>query len=105
MALALLCTHATRSRTSFDDRAEHGAVGCGLPCYDAGGRATYVGAVETQAYAADELLHVRLGEGRVGAARAARTAVQALGDAADEDVEVDAARPGMRLHHVSKSHG
>ena len=105
MALALLFTQATRSRTSFDDRSDCGAFCCSLPCDDAGGRAADISAVETEAYAADELLHVRLGEARVGAARAARGAIQALGDAADEDVEVDAARPGMRLHHVSKSHG
>src|SRR5437762_4072689 len=104
MPLAFLAASAACPRARLGRRAENSEVGFGLPRQNATGGAADVAAVETEAYAAHQPLHVRLGETRVGAARARRSAFQTPVDAAHEHLAVEARRLRMRLDDVPDAH-
>src|SRR5436305_14660523 len=63
-----------------------------------------VGAVETEPNAANHLRHVRLSQAGVGTARAGGRTVEALLDAAQEQLAVESDRPRLPLDDFSNSH-
>src|SRR6266550_9524310 len=102
--LALLGARPTGCRAGLDLRAEDAEVRLGLPDEDAAGGLTGVGAIEAESNAADHLRHVRLCEVGIGAARARRCAVDALIDAAHQQVTIENAGARVCLEHVSDRH-
>jgi hypothetical protein len=104
MPLALLATGAAGHGARLDRCADDAEIGCRLAGQNAAGRVADVGAVEIEANAADQLLHVSLGEADVGAARAGGRTVEALVDTAQEHVEIKAGGLRVRLDHFSNCH-
>ena len=80
--LALLAGCTARQGTGLDRRADDREIGLGLSCDDAARGRARVGAIETEANAADQVPNVVLGETRIGASRAGNGAVKAIVDAA-----------------------
>src|SRR5512132_1101780 len=87
--VTLLGARPTGCRAGLDFRAEDADVRVGLPDQDAAGGLARVGAVEAESNAANHLRHVWLCEVRVRAARAGRSAVDALFDAAHQQVTIE----------------
>lgn len=104
MAVAFLCAGAAGHQTGLERRSDQAEVGLGLAGNDARGRVAQVGAVEAQANAPDQLLDVRLAEIGVGAGRARGGAIDAIVDAAEKHLLIDAARPRMHLDDVLNAH-
>jgi hypothetical protein len=102
--LALLGAGPAGHYASVDRSAENAEVRLGLPDEDATGGVAHVGAVQAEANAAELLLYVRLGEVGVGVARARRRAVDAVLDAADQQVAIERVGPWVCLEHVSNRH-
>jgi hypothetical protein len=101
---ALLSAGLAGHYASVDRSAENAEIRLGPPDEDATGGVADVGAVQAEANAAELLLHVRLGEVGVGVARACRGAVDAVLDAADQQVAIERAGPWVCLEHVSNRH-
>jgi hypothetical protein len=104
MTLAFVSAHTAGRRTSFDRRSKHLDISGGLARRDAPGRRADVAAVETEAYAADQVLYVGFGQVRVCTNRAAISTVRALGNAPDEHRSIKARRLWVRLDDLSNCH-
>jgi hypothetical protein len=104
MTLAFVSAHPAGRRTSFDRGAKHFDISGGLARRDAPGRRADVAAVETEAYAADQVLYVGLGQVRVCTARATISTVRALGDTPNEHRSIKARRVRVRLDDLSNCH-
>jgi hypothetical protein len=102
--LAFRGARAAGYRAGLDDHAEDVGVRLCLPDDDAAGDVADVGAIEAETNAADHLLHVRLGQVGVGAARARRSADAAVFDAPEQQLSVESAGPWVCLEHVSNRH-
>jgi hypothetical protein len=102
--LALLATHAARRAAGLDRRPEQVEIGRSLAGEDAPGGVAGVGAVEVETNAADQLLHVALGETGVGAARATGGTLEALVDTTQERVAIKAGRLWVRLDDLLNRH-
>ena len=102
--LALLGACPTGCRAGLGFRAEDAEVRLGLPDEDASGGLAGVGAVEAESNAANHLRHVWLCEVGVGAARARRRAVDAVFDAAHQQVTIENGGARVCLEHVANSH-
>jgi hypothetical protein len=104
MTVAFVSAHTTGRGTGLDGGAKHADISGGLAGHDAAGRRADVAAVETEAYAADQVLNVGFGQVRVCTARATIGAVRAFGDASDEQRSIDARRLWVRLDDLSHCH-
>jgi hypothetical protein len=104
MTLAFVTAYTAGRRTSFDRGAKHAGINGGLTRRDSPGRGADVAAVETEAYAADQGLNVRLGQVRIRTDRAAISTVRALGDAPSEYRSIQARRLWVRLDDLSNGH-
>jgi hypothetical protein len=104
VALALVPAHAARRRACLDAGAYDAEIRFRLPGHDTAGRVAGVGAVEAEANAPDQLRHVGLAQAGIGAARTRRSAVEALVDAAQEHVPIEAGRPWVARDHFSNCH-
>jgi hypothetical protein len=102
--LTLLATGAAGQRASFDRCDDDAEIGRGLAGHDATGCLAHIGAIEVEANAADQLLHVAFAETGVGAARARSGTVETLVDTTQERVEIKAGRLWMRLDDFSNRH-
>jgi hypothetical protein len=104
MTLAFVSAHTAGRRTSFDRGAKHADISGGLARRDAPGRRADVTAVETEAYAADQVLHVGFGQVRVCTGRATISTVRALIDTPNEHRSIKARRLWVRLDDLSYCH-
>jgi hypothetical protein len=104
VSLALLGTGATCCRARLDRCSAHAGVRLGLPRHDATSRLAEVRAVEAEANAADQVRDGFLSKARVRAARAGRRTVEALVDAPQEHLTIEARRPRMHFDHSSNCH-
>jgi hypothetical protein len=104
VALALLATGAAGRGTRLDRGTKDGGVGRDLADHHASGGHAHVGAVEAEADAAPHVLHVALGQVRVGTARARRGAVHAGLDAAHHRLAIATGRLRVRIEHLSNRH-
>jgi hypothetical protein len=104
MTLAFVSGDTAGRHASFDRGAKNADIGGGLPCRNARGRRADVAAVETEAYAADQVLDVGLGERRIRTARTGIRTVRALGNAANERGPINTRRLRMRLDDLSNCH-
>ena len=102
--VTLLRTGEAGDATGFDHCTDEAQVSCGLAGHDAAGRVADVGAVEAEANAAHHLLHVVLGEIGVGTTRTAGGTIEALLDAAQQRVAIEAGRLRMRPKDLVESH-
>ena len=80
--LALLAAGSARCRAGFERPADDAEIGLRLARDDAAGGVANIGAVETEANAADQVPDVVFAETRVRAADASGGAVEAVVDAA-----------------------
>ena len=90
VAITLLGASTTCDNTCLDRGAYDADIGLGLTGHDPAGRVAHVGAVEVEPNAPHQLGHVRLAEAGVGAAGARGGTVEALVNAAQEDVAIKA---------------
>ena len=104
VAIALLGASTTCDNASLDRSAYDADVGLGLTGHDPAGRVAHVGAIKIEPNAPHQLGDVRLAEAGVGAARASGGTVEALLNAAQEDVAIKAAGPRMPLDDLSDRH-
>jgi hypothetical protein len=104
VALALLGGGSAGRRAGLYHGPDDAEVGLGLTRCDAARGVAGVGAVEAEANAADQLLHVLLAEACVRAARAGSPAVEAFLDAADHKVAIEIGRSWMLVEHLSNRH-
>jgi hypothetical protein len=102
--LALLAGGTARRRTGFDHCADDSEIGLRLSDHDAAGGGASIGAVETEANAADQVPNVVLGETRIGAACATGGAVEAVVDAAQERLAIDAGWVWMHSDELVDGH-
>jgi hypothetical protein len=102
--LALVTARSAGHCAGFDHGAEKAEIRLGLPDQDATGGVADVGAVQAEANAAELVVYVRLGEVGVGVARARRRAVDAVLDAAHQQVAIESDRTWVCLEHVSNCH-
>ena len=102
--LALVAAGAAGHRTRLDHCAHDADIGCGLAGDDATRGVAGVRAVEAEANAADHLLHVLLTEAGIGTAGAGSGTVEALLDAVQERVAINARRLRMRRDDLSNRH-
>ena len=104
VAIALLGASTTRDNARLDRCAYDADVGLRLTGHDPAGRVARVGAVKIEPNAPDQLGHVRLAEAGVRAAGARGGTVEALVDAAQEEVAIKADGAGMPLDDFSDCH-
>lgn len=104
MTLAFVTADTAGRRTSFDRGAKHAGITGSLTRRDAPGRGADVAAVETEAYAADQVFNVGLGQVRICTGRAAVSTFRALGDAPTEHRSIKARRLWVRLDDLSNGH-
>lgn len=104
VALALLAGCTARQSTGLERCGDDAEIGLGLSRDDAAGGCARIGAIETEADAADQVPNVVLREARIGAACAGNGAVEAVVDAAQERLAIDAGRVWMRLDDLSSGH-
>ena len=104
VALALLATGTAYRHASLNRCVNDDDLGRGLAGHDAAGGIADVGAVEAEANAVDQILHVALAEVSVGAAGTGSGALAARLDAAYERIEIADRRSGMRLEHLTSGH-
>ena len=102
--LTLVATRAADRCAGLDRRAEHADIGSGLAGEDAPGGVAGVGAIEVEANAADQLPRVPFAETGVGATSAASGTVEALVDAAQQRVAIEACRLWMSVDYFSNCH-
>jgi hypothetical protein len=102
--VALLRTGEAGDGTGFDHCADEAQIRRGLAGHDAAGRVAGVGAVDAETNAAHHLPHVVLGEIGVGTTRTAGGTIEALGDAAQERVTIEACRLWMQLKDLLEGH-
>jgi hypothetical protein len=102
--LTFLATCATGRGTGLNRCTEDLDIGRGLAGEHATRGVAGVGAVVVEANAADQVLHVLLAETGVGATRACGGTVEALVDAAQQRVSIEARRLWMRLDYFSNCH-
>ena len=95
--VTLLGTSEAGDATGFDHYADKAQVRCGLAGHDVPGRVADLGAVEAEANAAHHLPHVVLSEIGVGTTRTAGGTIEALVDAAQHGVAIEASRLWMQL--------
>jgi hypothetical protein len=104
MALAFVPAHTAGRRACFDRRAKHADISGRLARHDPPGRRADVAAVETEAYAADQVHYVGFGQVRICTARATISTVRALSDAPNEHLSIEARRLWVRLNDLSNCH-
>ena len=102
--VALRGTGEAGDGTGFDHCADKAQIRRGLAGHDAASRLAGVGAVEAETDAAHHLFHVILGEVGVGTSRTAGGTIEALGDAAQERVAIEARRLWMRFKDLLEGH-
>jgi hypothetical protein len=102
--LALFARGAARRHAGFDHCADDAEIGFRLSRDDATGGGASIGAVETEADAADQVRDVVLGETRIDAAGATCGAVEAVVDAAQEQLAIDAGRVWMHVNELVNGH-
>jgi hypothetical protein len=102
--VTLLGTGEAGDATGFDHCADKAQVRCGLAGHDAAGRVADLGAVKAEANAAHHLPHVVLSEIGVGTTRTAGGTIEALVDAAQHGVAIEASRLWMQLKDLVKGH-
>jgi hypothetical protein len=104
VALAFIPARTTHHDARLDRGPDYTQVDFGLAGHHAADRLADVGAVEAEPDAPDQLRHVRLAEAGIGAARAGGGAIEALVDAAQEQVAIKADGPRVPLDDFSNSH-
>src|SRR3954451_23875958 len=104
VTLALLGARATRGQACLERRKLRVRVRVGLAAEDAAGVGARVGAIETQPDAASQRFDIGLGEARVGADRARRSARGALVDARRERGDVGDEWTPMRSEDLFDAH-
>ena len=104
VALALFATGAACHDARLNRCANNADVRCGLAGHDAAGGLAQVGAVETKANAAHQLLQVALAEVGIGATRTRGGAVDAGLNTAHHHIAIAAGWLRMRLEHLSNRH-
>ncbi len=104
VTLALLGTRTTRDHARLDRGVNQTEVGLGLTGHDPAGGLTHVGAVEIETNTPHQLGHVGLAEAGVGAAGARGGAVEALVNAAQQHIAIQAERPRMALDDCPDCH-
>jgi hypothetical protein len=102
--VALLGTGEAGDTTGFDHCADKAPVRCSLAGHDAAGRIADLGAVEAEANATHHLPHVVLDEIGIGTTRTAGGTIEALVDAAQDGVAIEASRLWMQLKDLVKGH-
>jgi hypothetical protein len=104
VTIALLGARTTRDHARLDRRANQTEVGLGLTRHDPARVLTHVGAVEIEANTPHQLGHVRLAEAGVGAAGARGGTFDALVDAAQQHIAIQAEWPRMALDDFPDCH-
>jgi hypothetical protein len=104
VALALVTGCTARQSTGLERCGDDAEIGLGLSCDDAAGGRARIGAIETEANAADQVPNVVLREARIGAACAGNGAVEAIVYATQERLAIDADRVWMRRDDLSSGH-
>jgi hypothetical protein len=102
--LALISAGTAGCGAGLGGRADDAEIGLRLARHHAAGGVTEIGAVKTQANAADHVSHVLLGERRVGASSARGGAVDAVFNAAKKRLAIDAGWVGMCRDDLSNTH-
>src|SRR2546430_6656649 len=102
--LALLAAGSARCRAGFEHSADDAEIGLRLARDDAAGGVANIGAVETQANAADQVPDVVFAETCVRAADASGGAVEAVADAAQKRLAIGAGRMWMRRDELLNGH-
>jgi hypothetical protein len=102
--LALLGTGQAGHCTGFDARADDTQVGSRLPCQEAAGGLANIGAVEVEAYAPNQVCTIVLAETVIGARGATSDAVEALLNAAQDQIAIQGCRARMQLEYLWKDH-
>jgi hypothetical protein len=104
VTIALLGTRTTRDHARLDRGANQTEGGLGLTGHDPACVLTHVGAVEIETDTPDQLGHVRLAEAGVGAAGARGGTVEALVNAAQQHITIQAGWPRMALDDFPDCH-
>ena len=104
VALALVAADAAGRHTGFDRCAEDAEIGRGLADQNAASGVADVGAVEAEANATHHLPHVVLSEIGIGTTRTTGATIEALVDAAQRGVAIEAGRLRMRPKDLMESH-
>jgi hypothetical protein len=104
VALTLISAGTARCSAGLDGRADDPDIGLRLTRHDAAGGGAHIRAVETEANATDHLSDVLLGQTRVGASGARGGAIDAVFDAAQQRLAIDAGWVWMRRDDLSNSH-
>jgi hypothetical protein len=102
--LALVAGGTASRGAGLDHCADDAEIGLRLSDHDAAGCGASIGAVETEADAADQVPDVVLGETRIGAPCAGGGAVEAVVDAAQEQLAIDAGWVWMRIDELVNGH-
>jgi hypothetical protein len=102
--LALISAGTARCGAGLDGRAHNAEIGLRLARHHAAGGVAQIGAVKTQANAADHVSDVLLGEAGVGASRARPDTVGAVFNAATKRLAIDAGWVWMRRDDLSNTH-
>jgi hypothetical protein len=104
VAITLLGASATCDNTGLERGAYDAEIGLGLTGHDPARRVAHVGAVKVEPNAPHQLGHVRLAEAGVGAAGARGGTVEALVNAAQEEIAIKPDRPRMPLDDFADCH-
>jgi hypothetical protein len=104
VAIALIGASTTCEDACLDCGAYDAEVGLRLTRHDPAGRIAHVGAVKIEPHAPHQLRHARLAEACVGAAGARGGTVEALVNAAQQEVPIKADGPRMPLDDLSNCH-
>jgi hypothetical protein len=102
--LALISAGTAGCGAGLDGRAEDADIRLRLARHHAAGGGAQIGAVKTQANAADHVSDVLLGETRVGASSARGAAVDAVFNAAKKHLAIGAGWVWMRRDDLSNTH-
>jgi hypothetical protein len=102
--LALISAGTAGCGAGLDGRAYDAEIGLRLARHHAAGGIAQIGAVKTQANAADHVSDVLLGETRVGASGACAGTVDAVFNAAKKRLAIDAGWVWMRRDDLSNTH-
>ena len=104
VAFALLGARTTGDHARLEPGAGDADVGFGLAGQDAADAVADIGAVEIEPDAPDQLRHVWLAKAGVGAGGTRGRTVEALVNTEQQQVALQADRPGMPLDDVSNRH-
>ena len=102
--LALLSASTTCDHACLHRGAKHAKIGLGLTGHDPACRVAHIGAVKIEPNTPHQLGHVRLPEARIGTARARGSTVEALINATQQHIAIQADRPRMSLDDLSNRH-